>query len=207
MPGTDGQLLAEFLKGSETAFEALVERHGKLVFGVCRRLLRSESDRDDAAQAVFLTLARKARSLAGRDCIAGWLHQVAWNIARRAREAAVLRKAREREAAAMLDADQQSTWREIEPLLDQELSALPEKNREALILHHVEGWTQEESARIAGCNTGTLSARLNRGREMLRDRLARRGVVQSVAALSLLLSEKAGVCAPAGFSASAADKR
>src|SRR6476659_5768120 len=98
---TDSDLLAEFARsGSERPFEMLVRRHGALVLSVCRGILRDANDAEDAAQAAFLTLARKARSLVGHRTIAGWLHTVAWHISCRARRARTLRQHREREAAA-----------------------------------------------------------------------------------------------------------
>lgn len=183
---TDGQLLARFAQsGEQEPFEALVRRHGSLVLGVCRAVLAgggAQHDAEDAAQATFLTLARKSSSLGGYDSIAGWLYRVAWHIAKRTRSARDLRTRREREAAtehaARLDrvesgsGAQDQTAQLLEALHD-ELNKLPEKYRLPLILHHLEGWTEPEIAELLGCRVGTLSGRLSRARQMLRDRIGR----------------------------------
>ena len=157
----DGGLLKRFVAtGDEAPFNELVQRHGAFVFGVCCRVLGQTQDAEDAAQAVFLTLAGKAKSLQGYRSIAGWLHHVAWNISLRAREAARSRKQREREAGTMNEAQRQSgqssgapadrDWEQLKPLLDTKLQSLPEKYRLPLILHHVEGRSQEEIATLLG---------------------------------------------------------
>jgi RNA polymerase sigma factor (sigma-70 family) len=190
----DGELLAEFARaGSAAAFEELVRRHSGLVLGVCERLLGPGPDVEDAAQAVFMTLAHKARALSGRCSVAGWLHHVARHVALRAGEAAAVRRRHEKEAGEMIDRarDRGSAWTRLRPELDRALNALPEKYRLPLILHHMEGRTQEEVAGLLGTRTGTVSARLSRGRQMLRDRLGARGVVVGSAALIGLLGENA----------------
>ena len=152
---TDGQLLARFAQsGEQEPFEALVRRHGSLVLGVCRAVLAgggAQHDAEDAAQATFLTLARKSSSLGGYDSIAGWLYRVAWHIAKRTRSARDLRTRREREAAtehaARLDrvesgsGAQDQTAQLLEALHD-ELNKLPEKYRLPLILHLVQPLSQ-----------------------------------------------------------------
>jgi RNA polymerase sigma factor (sigma-70 family) len=184
---TDGQLLARFAQSGEQApFEAIVRRHGSLVLGVCRAVLAgagAQHDAEDAAQATFLTLARKSRSLGGYDSIAGWLYRVAWHIAKRTRAARELRTRREREAAAEhavhharaagSGSDLHDDTVELTEALHDELNKLSEKYRLPLILHHLEGWTEPEIAELLGCRVGTLSGRLSRGRQMLRDRIAR----------------------------------
>jgi RNA polymerase sigma factor (sigma-70 family) len=184
---TDGQLLARFAQsGEQWPFEVLVRRHGSLVLGVCRTVLGGAGalhDAEDAAQATFLTLARKSQSLGGYDSIAGWLYRVAWHIAKRTRSARELRSRRERDAATQRGAhlskvEQQGSADDGPPLLEalhDELNKLPEKYRLPLILHHLEGWTEPEIAELLGCRVGTLSGRLSRGRQMLRERIGRHG--------------------------------
>jgi len=194
----DGALLAEFATtGREAPFEELVRRHYPLVLGVCTRTLGLRHDAEDAAQAVFLALAHKANSLQGRDSIAGWLHHVARYVSQNALRLAALRREREREAGTMKQeaTEQESTWARLSPFLDRELDALPEKYRLPLILHYMEGRTEEEAARDLKCKTSTLSMRLSRARELLRDRLSRRGVAVTGALLFALLAEKAASAA------------
>ena len=191
---SDGELLAEFVAtGQEAPFAELVRRHNGLVLGVCLRVLRHMHDAEDAAQAVFLTLAVKASSLQNRTSVAGWLHHVAWHVGQRAREAAGVRKKHEGEAGERAERGQgpSEAWDELKPVLDHAIDALPEKYRLPLILHHFQGKTQEEAAKQLGCKPGTLSARLHRGREMLRGRLTRQGVVLSTGLLTTLLAENA----------------
>ena len=174
----DDSLLKQFsARGDESSFEAIVNRHGALVFGVCCRVLGQTQEAEDATQAVFLTLANKAKTLQGNRSVAAWLHGVAYNISLRAREAAAGRRNRERVAgeSAMKASKSMSAggpdWESIKPLLDEELQSLPEKCQFPLILHHVEGHTQEEIAILLGCTYGTLSGRLSRARDLLRERL------------------------------------
>jgi RNA polymerase sigma factor (sigma-70 family) len=150
-------------------------------------------DAEDAAQAVFLTLAHKAASLCGRASLAGWLHRAAWHVALRAREAAAVRKTHEREKAAMteLSGNPEYQWDDLKPILDFEIDALPEKYRLPLILHYMQGQTKEETARLLGLKSGTVSTWLDRGRDMLRERLARRGLAITGAALVALLLNNA----------------
>jgi len=202
---TDGQLLAEIAtSASQDPFEELVRRHGRMVFNVCCRFLGETHDAEDAAQAVFLVLWQKARSLTGRSSVAGWLHHVAWNISRRARAASDLRKTREREAAEMAEQlrVEKGQWEQIKDVLDDELDTLPEKYRVAILLFHLEGRSLEETAALLGTKNSTVGTRLSRGRELLRTRLARRGTIVSVVALGGLLTEKTSMATvPATFTA------
>src|SRR5688572_6788817 len=173
----DGLLLGEFVAtGSPEAFEELVRRHAGLVAGVCRRI--APRDAEDVAQAVFLTLAHKASSLRGLPSVAGWLHHVARDLARNALRAAARQQKREREAGGMREngSGREAGWEEIRPILDRELDALPEKYRVPLLLHYMQGRTQEDIAHELGCQVGTISTWLHRGRDLLRGRLARAGV-------------------------------
>ncbi len=207
----DGQLLEQFaLSGAEEPFAELVRRHESLVFGACYRVLGQTHDAEDAAQAVFLTLAHRANALRGYRSVAGWLHTVAWNISLRARDASRARRNRELEAGNMAMTSREEApgrpgneeWAQVGPLLDAELASLPEKYRIPLILHHVQGHTQQQIAQLLGCTAGALSRRMSRAEELLRGRLLRRGIVFSPAVLFLLISTHAPASAPAHLMAS-----
>ena len=170
---TDGQLLERFAlrdgEASESAFAALVERHGTLVWRTCRSVLRDEHEAADAFQATFLVLVRKAGSLWVRDSIAPWLHRVALRAANQARREAKRRKAAER-CAAELNAG----WTEgampddLADVLHQEIDRLPERHRIVVVLCDLEGRSYEEAARHLRCPVGTVRSRLARARERLR---------------------------------------
>jgi RNA polymerase sigma factor (sigma-70 family) len=194
---SDGQLLGRFLDSrEEAAFAALVHRHGRMVLGVCRRVLGHAQDAEDAFQATFLVLARKAASVACREALASFLYGVAYRTALRARARAVRRRAMERQVEEMPHPTQAppeaQDWR---PLLDRELNALPEKYRAAIVLCDLEGKTRREAARLRGVSEGTLSSQLTRGRRLLAKRLARQGVSLSGGALAAALSEGAAPAA------------
>jgi RNA polymerase sigma factor (sigma-70 family) len=174
-----------------------------MVLGVCRRLLGDAHEAEDAFQATFLVLVHKARSLGRPELLGPWLHGVAHRTAARARRAA-RRRAREREAVAMPDGDPAAevVWRELRQVLDEELGRLAGKYRDPLVLFYLQGKTTEEVAELLGCPKGTVLSRLARGRDRLRDRLARRGAALSVWALALILVEKA---APAAVPAALAE--
>jgi RNA polymerase sigma factor (sigma-70 family) len=182
---SDSSLLAAFAqRRDERAFAELVRRHGGMVLSVCRSVLGHAADAEEAGQAVFLTLAQKADSPAVQTHLVGWLHRVAWYIAARAVTRRTNRRRHEREAARM------RTETEPSPVVSFDieavhavLSKLPEKYRAALILHHLEGRSHEETAAIAGCSVTAVAVRLHRGREMLRNRLTRRGVATASAAI------------------------
>jgi RNA polymerase sigma factor (sigma-70 family) len=189
---TDGQLLDRFLsRRDEDAFAALLRRHGPMVLGVCRRVLNDAHDAEDAFQATFLVLARKAASLRGRERLGGWLHGVAYRASLKARAALARRRARERAAAARAarEGAAEAPWAELLPLLDQELDRLPEPYRLALVLCALQGRSRKEAARQLGLPEGTLSSRLATGRRLLAERLSRRGVALSGGALAVLLSQ------------------
>jgi len=195
---TDGQLLARFLASrDEAAFAALVRRHGRLVLGVCRRVLGHEQDAEDCFQATFLVLARRAGAIRKRDALASWLYAVAYRVAREAQAVNLRRRARERQVEAMphpeVQPAQPQDWR---PLLDRELSALPERYRAPLVLCDLEGRSRREAAQQLGVPEGTLSSRLARARALLAKRLAKCGVSLSGTALAAGLVEGAGA-APA----------
>jgi RNA polymerase sigma factor (sigma-70 family) len=191
---SDAQLLQRFTASrDEAAFETLLWRHGPMVLGTVRRLLRHRQDAEDAFQATFLVLARKAGAIGKRESVGSWLYKVAYRVALRARA----RAARLPRSGALLPEPAapapNAPWQtaELRPALDAELSRLPEKYRAPLVLHYLEGKTVEQTARELGCPAGTLSSRLARAREALRGRLARRGLGVSAALLGAGLSGKA----------------
>ena len=184
---TDGQLLEQFLsQHAEPAFEALVRRHGPMVLGVCRRILRNEADAEDAFQATFLVLVRKAGSVQPRELVGHWLYGVAYRTAVRAKALETRRQMKER-ADPPAGQAQDGIWQDVLPLLDQELSGLPEKYRVPVVLCDLEGRSRKEAARVLGCLEGTLSSRLARARTLLAQRLSRRGVTLSGGALAALV--------------------
>jgi RNA polymerase sigma factor (sigma-70 family) len=190
---TDGQLLERYVaRQDEEAFTSLVERHGRMVLNVCRRVLPEAHDAEDAFQATFLVLVRRAAALDGRGSIAHWLHTVAYHISIRARADAARRRVQERQVADMpAEVCEDAAWPEIRPLLDQELARLPDKYRAPLVLCYLEGMTNEQAARELGWPIGSMAKRLARGRELLRTRLVRQGVVMSTAIFGAGLTEHA----------------
>jgi RNA polymerase sigma factor (sigma-70 family) len=176
---TDRQLLERFAAHrEEEAFAALVQRHGPLVLGVCRRLLRHEQDAEDVFQATFLILARKAAVVTWRPSVGGWLHEVAARLACKARAQARQRRVHEQEAAipSGTSTSNDPVTREWLAVLEEELHGLPEEYRLALVLCHLEGRPRAEAARQLGWSPRTLRRRLQAGRTLLRRRLARRGL-------------------------------
>lgn len=204
----EAKLLRRFVEtGDESAFMELVERLGPMVFGVCRRILRSHHDAEDAFQATFLIFARKAHGLARPRLLAPWLYKVAYRTAVKAKSAAVKRQMREKQMDALppTAAAQHDLWPEVEPWLDQELSSLPEKYRIPIVICDLEGQTHAEAARRLAVPSGTLSTRLTKARSLLAKRLARRGIVLSAGTLALLLSQHAaGAAIPVSLAATTA---
>jgi RNA polymerase sigma factor (sigma-70 family) len=189
---TDGQLLADYLsRRAEAALDTLVRRHGPMVWGVCRRVLRNHHDAEDAFQATFLVLVRKAASVASRGLLANWLYGVAHQTALNARRAAAKRRARERQVAEVPEpeAAPQEPWHDLRPLLDRELSRLPDKYRVPVVLCDLGGVTRREAARRLGVPEGTVAGRLARARAMLARRLAQRGLALSGGLLAVLLAQ------------------
>ncbi len=199
---TDAQLLERYVNSrDEAAFEVLVWRHGPMVLGLCRRLLRHEADVEDAFQATFLALVRKAQSISKRDAVASWLYKVAYRIVLAARASAANRTTNELDLveAPAAGASDELDWRDLQPVLDQEVMGLPEKYRTPFVLCCLEGRTNEEAARQLGCPKGTVLSRLARARQRLRERLTRRGLALSAVALALTLMDKAAAAVPASL--------
>jgi RNA polymerase sigma factor (sigma-70 family) len=198
---TDADLLGRWVaRRDEGAFEALLWRHAAAVLGVCRRVLGDAHEAEDAAQAAFLTLARKAASIGRRQAVAAWLFAVAYRAALRARARRPRAAAVPPGALGALPARpaEDPAWRDLRPLLDEEVGRLPEKYRAPFVLCHVEGRTNEEAARELGCPVGTVLSRLARARQRLRDRLTRRGVTLSAAALAAALAGESAEAAVPG---------
>jgi RNA polymerase sigma factor (sigma-70 family) len=191
---TDAQLLQSFVDHHDAeAFETLVRRHGPAVLGVCRRVLHQQQDAEDAFQATFLVLARKAASIVSQATVGNWLYGVAYRTARKAKVTNARRRNREAQAATMPQHEHNTdeVWHDLQPLLDQELHRLPAKYRSPIMLCDLEGKTRPEAARQLGWPEGTLSWRLASARTMLAKRLRRRGLALSAGSLALVLSQQA----------------
>ena len=186
----DSELLGRFIERHDgAALAALVKRHGPMVWGVCRRLL-GHHDAEDAFQATFLVLVRKAASVMPREMVGNWLYGVAHQTALQARRSAARRKTREVQVTKMPDTEavQQDRWPDLQPLLDQELSRLPNHYRAVIVLSDLECKTRKEVAHLLGLPEGTVASRLVRARSLLAKRLTRRGVALSCGALAAALS-------------------
>jgi RNA polymerase sigma factor (sigma-70 family) len=203
----DEQLLECFLsEGSAAAFAALVRRHGPMVLGVCRRVLRDVQDAEDAFQATFLVLVRKAGFLRQRELLGNWLYGVAFRTARKARSLAARRRKWEQPLAdepggvgrpvPSAEPTADLVWRDVRAVLDEEVQRLPAKYRDPLVLCYLQGQTNQEAARRLNWPVGSVKGRLNRARELLRGRLARRGLALSAGALALNETAKAGAAVP-----------
>jgi RNA polymerase sigma factor (sigma-70 family) len=174
----DRQLLERFIQsGDEAAFALLLDRHGPMLLGLCRRLLKDTHLADDVVQATFLVLVRKAGSIRRRDSLADWLYGVAVRLARQVRLSEAARSRREQQAAKQHGEASASDpgWEELLRILDEELQRLPERQRSPLLLCYLEGCTQDEAAKQLGWSLSTLRRRLEKGRELLRARMLRRG--------------------------------
>jgi RNA polymerase sigma factor (sigma-70 family) len=177
---TDGELLECFVRRREgAALEALVRRHAPMVWGVCRRALPNHADAEDAFQATFLVLLRRAASVHPRERVPNWLHGVARRTALKARAVAARRRTRERQVPRMPEpaAVPREPPDDLPAVLDREVGRLPDKYRAAIVLCDLEDRTRAEAARQLGVPEGTVASRLARARELLARRLGRRGVV------------------------------
>src|SRR5579884_1443507 len=179
----DTELLCRFSRNrDETAFAALVRRHGPMVLAVCRRVLRDGHTAEDAFQATFLVLARKAGSLAKPELLANWLYGVARRTAAKAKTDAAKRRLHERRAVRTPPSDpcDELEWHDLRAVLDEEVSRLPERYRVPVVLCYLQGQTNAEAARRLGCSRGTVATLLARARDKLQRRLTQRGVGLSV---------------------------
>jgi RNA polymerase sigma factor (sigma-70 family) len=187
----DHQLLERFAAHrDEAAFAALLKRHGPMVLGVCRSVLHNLHDAEDAFQAAFLVLTRKAGSIHRREAVSAWLYRVAYHLAVDAQASAARRRVHEKRAAIMPPADPvlDMSLRELRGIVNEELQRLPEEYRAPLVLCALEEKPLEEAARLLGWTKGTVKGRLQRGRERLRQRLQRRGLDVSAGLLAVALS-------------------
>ena len=188
---TDKDLLARFAtQHDEAAFAVLVRRHGAMVHGVCRRILRDWHSAEDALQATFLVLARKARSLHRPEMLGPWLHGVAYRTAMKAKTARARRRKRELRAADRIQVDpaMEASWQELRLVLDAAIARLPTKYREPIVLCYLQGKSQSEAASALGCPRGTVGTRLAWARERLRSELQRNGLMLSAVALATALA-------------------
>lgn len=181
----------------ETAFAALVQRHGAVVLGVCRRVLHNEHDAEDAFQSTFLILAKKAGSIRRHESLSSWLYKVAYRLALRLRTRAAHQRAMKigEVPAQGADAAGDLSWRELRVVLDEELQKLPEKYRAPLVLCYLAGKTRDEAAEELGWTVGAVKGRLERGRQLLGARLRRRGLELSATLLATLLAQGEGAAA------------
>ena len=196
---SDGLLLERFLRQQDArAFEILVQRHAGLVLGVCERVLRHRQDAEDAFQATFMVLVRQGSSMMGRGNIAGWLYGVAFRTSLYARRRTARRRSVETRGSSREiggDIALEVIWRDLRPVLDDELSRLPAKYRDPIVLCYLEGQTNEQAARTLGWTKGTVSGRLARARDLLRERLTRRGLALSSAIVAVALTRNAATAA------------
>jgi RNA polymerase sigma factor (sigma-70 family) len=191
-PSPDHELLQRFVAcRDEAAFAVLVERHAAMVLGLCRSILGNHHDAEDIFQAVFLVLARKAGSIRKSEAVGSWLYAVAYRLAHKARTRAGKRRVYEQQAAMPVEQTPMDnvTWGELRDVLHEEVSRLPEKYRAAVVLCYWEGRTHEQAGQQLGCARSTIKDRLERAREMLRTRLARRGLALPAAWFAASLSE------------------
>jgi RNA polymerase sigma factor (sigma-70 family) len=196
---TDAELLRRYAgRHDEAAFEVLVWRHGAMVLSVCRRRLGHAQDAEDGFQATFLALARAAGTVSRRESVGGWLYRVACRVANRARLRAARRATQElpEVPAPWGDPVHEAVWRNLGPVLDEEIARLPGKYRVPFVLCYLEGRSNAEAASELGCPRGTVATRLSWARQLLRARLTRRGVVLPGGLLAVALAQRA-VAAPA----------
>jgi RNA polymerase sigma factor (sigma-70 family) len=190
---SDGELLERFLaQRTEAAFAVLVQRHGPMVLGVCQRVLGDSHGAEDAFQATFLVLVRRAASVRSGS-LGSWLHAVALRVAMKARAQTPARRHRERQATQMPEVEplDHLAWHELRAVLDEEIGNLPDKYRRPLVLCYLDGMTYEQAARELAWPKSSLANRLAKARELLRRQLTRRGIALSAAALATALAERA----------------
>jgi RNA polymerase sigma factor (sigma-70 family) len=190
---TDNELLQRFAaQREESAFTALMHRHGPMVLGVCQSILQDTQDAEDVFQATFLVLVRKPRGIARPASVASWLHGVAYRLAMKARVGNARRRSCEKQAVTTMPAGEPHDgviWRDLRRVLHEEVDRLPERFRLPFVLCHLEGKTNEEAAELLGWPKGTVLSSLSRARERLRARLTRRGLSLSSGMLGVMLSQ------------------
>jgi RNA polymerase sigma factor (sigma-70 family) len=201
---SDGALLERFAgrtgEAAELAFAALVERHGPMVLRVCRRVLADPHDAEDAFQAVFLVLARRAGAVRKRESLASWLHGVALRVAGTARAGKARRAGHERRAAARAETAvlSEGPADDIGAVLHEEIARMPDRYRAPVVLCYLEGRTYDEASRVLGCPVGTVKSRLATARATLRARLTRRGLAPAAGAITGLLAADGATAAIPG---------
>lgn len=201
----DADLLRRWVvSGDQQAFAALVRRHASLVRGVCERIVGDAHHAEDAFQAVFLVLARKASSVRTPDRLGSWLHGVACRVSRKARVAMSRQRVRPGPVEDVPAPAAAADWQDLRPVLDEVVDGLPERYRSPVILCYLEGKTNAEAARQLHCPDGTVASRLARGRDLLRSRLERRGVTLSTVGLAALLAGNASATPVSAASVEAA---
>ncbi len=192
---SDGQLLTAFVHDRDAdAFAALVRRHGPMVLGVARRVIGDHHTADDAFQAVFLVLARRAAAVRPREQVGNWLYGVAYRTAIKARAVLARRRNREKQVDAMPEPPAPPTpdsWTDLQPVIDEELARLPDRLRLPVVLCDLEGRPQRSVAKQLGVAPATLAARLASARRTLAARLGRRGICLSGGALATVLGDRA----------------
>ncbi|MEI6149777.1 MAG: RNA polymerase sigma factor, partial [bacterium] len=199
---TDAELLQAYVdQGSEQAIEQLVSRHGSMVYRHCFRLLHDAHEAKDTSQAVFIVLAKQARTLRKNGNLTAWLYGVTRNVCRHALRCRVNRQRREEEGASMLELERESaqsveSQSVVLALVYQELGALTALQRQAVILRYIEGRLEDNAAGLAGCSVDALHRRATDGIAKLRQRLAKRGVALSGVALASLLTSEASAAVP-----------
>jgi RNA polymerase sigma factor (sigma-70 family) len=206
MPG-DSELLRQYAQGrSEAAFAELVRRHVDFVYGVALRHARTAHRAEDATQAVFTDLAHKAREVAHRTEIVGWLYTSARYAAYKIVRSEVRREKREQEAEMIQGRSAsprpEADWREIQPLLDDALNGLGEKDRSAVLLRCVKNLSFAEVGAAVELSEEAARKRVDRALDRLRAQLTRRGVASTAAALALALTEQGAMAAPSSLAAS-----
>jgi RNA polymerase sigma factor (sigma-70 family) len=204
---TDAELLERYVADrDELAFATLVQRHGGMVLSVCRHRLRNLDDAEDASQAVFLILARKAGTIRRRATLASWLHGVARRVANNMALLAHRRKERQGFAVEVAQSpdNRDITWRELQVALDEEMERLPDAVRAAVVLCYLEGKTRDEAAMQLGWTLPTLRGRLERGRNILRNRMARRGLLGAAVLATLETSSAMAAAMPVAMVVSTA---
>jgi RNA polymerase sigma factor (sigma-70 family) len=196
---TDEHLLQRYVADrDEVAFEGLLRRHGPMVLGVCRRVLRNDADAEDAFQATFLVLVRKAAAVRPRGLVGNWLYGVAYRTSMKARAMNAKRRSKEKSAGRPARATDLAPC-DLQAVIDQEVSRLPDKYRATLVLCDIEGKTRAEAARQIGCPDGTVATRLVKARTLLARSLTRRGVTLSAGGVAVVLGQRASAQVPASL--------